>query len=383
MDILPSPSGESILGQTPYVGGDIRWDCGPFLHYACRRGCLEIVPPYLRKCDCPIPYSDGENYKPLGRDEKESLLQTWLFFGLLAELWGLNDEPTPDGSARHPEAIPSHPNKDAGIQSLYAKFLKPTAEVEGVGQEAYQYYISGAILDEPAEGEEVQRHFTEKLDGGTDVGKARFAKYLDYLNECLKFVNSFVSHLDTNKTNFPPPISVSISALGEVLVSALQVLTRLHKLPSITTAAWGTSYLQMGGKVEREMLERGWCRSDIERIRQSFDGLATRHFLSNMEKPGGRHHGSCSVQICNAAQIDSNYVLAHDESCSGCDIIGIDQEEVKAILNVEESEAFPLLRLELGGVGDGRVVKIHVERYDENKPYVALSHVRHSVGKQP
>ncbi|KLU85489.1 hypothetical protein MAPG_04512 [Magnaporthiopsis poae ATCC 64411] len=372
MDILPSPSGESLLGQTPYVGGDTRWDCGPFLHYACRRGCLEIVPLHLRKCDCPIPHHDGENSKPLGQDERDSLLQTWLFFGLLAELYGLNDEPTSGGSA-HPEAIPSHPDKDAGIRSLYARCIRPTAEVEGDGQKAYKYYISGAILNEPAGGEEVQRHFTEKLDG---LGRARFTKYLDYLEECLQFVNCFVSHFDTNKTGFPPPISVSISALGEAFVSELKVLTRLHKLPRIMTGTWGASYLQMGGKVEREMLERGWCKSDIERIRQSVDGLATRNFLSNIEKPEGCHHDSCSVRICNAAQIDdSNYALAHDESCSGCDVIGIDQEEVKAILNVEESEAFPLLRLELGGVGDGRVAKIHVERYDENKPYVALSHV--------
>ena len=48
---------------------------------------------------------------------------------------------------------------------------------------------------------------------------------------------------------------------------------------------------------------------------------------------------------------------------------------MKRILNLENNDGYPVLRLETGSGSDGKVVNIHVEQYDENKPYVALSHV--------
>ncbi|KAK0701904.1 hypothetical protein B0T26DRAFT_682002 [Lasiosphaeria miniovina] len=125
------------------------------------------------------------------------------------------------------------------------------------------------------------------------------------------------------------------------------------------------------------MLNKEWCRSDIERIRQSFYGLATRHFLSHLQKPRTFSHSSCSVQMCSAAQINtSTYALTHVKDCAGCDIIGIDQEDVKSILKSSSSaDAFPVLRFDFSENGDGKVVRIHVEMYNADKPYVALSHV--------
>ncbi len=107
-----------------------------------------------------------------------------------------------------------------------------------------------------------------------------------------------VSHLNTSRVDFRQSISVTISALGEACVSLLQFLATQHELPNIGAGIWDTNYLKIDGKVEREMLKKGWCKSDIERIRQSFSGLATRHFLSNMEKPKGNSHDSCSLQMC-------------------------------------------------------------------------------------
>jgi len=89
MDLLPSPTGKSILGQTPYAAGNLRWDGGAFLTYACRRGWLANVPPHLRKCDCQALWRDRQSFSPIKQKEKEAFLQTWLFFDLLAELYGL------------------------------------------------------------------------------------------------------------------------------------------------------------------------------------------------------------------------------------------------------------------------------------------------------
>ncbi|KAK3374325.1 hypothetical protein B0T24DRAFT_704698 [Lasiosphaeria ovina] len=377
MDLLPSPTGKSMLGQTPYVGGSHRWDGGPFLHYACRKGWLENVPVHLRKCACSVPYRDRRHFQPLQQGEKETFLQTWLFFGLLAEFYGLNGDFTavaPSDSS-HSKATKPDPDRSVEIERLYTIFVKATPRPAGHDYDAQESIISGAPLHDQKEYQRIVSHLMRSLVDAKDSGASRH--YLDYLYESLRFTAGLISSLNVSPTDFRSSIAVSVSALGEVCVSSLHWLAQRFEIPRFSGGIWGSHYLKADGDVEKEMLNKEWCRSDIERIRQSFYGLATRHFLSHLQKPKTFSHSSCSVQMCSAAQINaSTYALTHVKDCAGCDTIGIDQEDVKSILKSSAStDAFPVLRFELSENGDGKVVRIHVEMYNADKPYVALSHV--------
>ena len=259
------------------------------------------------------------------------------------------------------------------IEVLYASFIKEIPGVEGEGHGGGKY-VSGLILNNHQEGEKIALHFRRKQAGDN----AKLASYFNYLYGCIRFVNGMVSHLSTSRTDFRPSISVSITALGELCDMTLLVIAQSLAIPHGVSGIWGTHYLKSGGEVEAKMLQQRWCKSDIERIRQSFNGLATRHFLSHLEKSPAQkyNHDACGLQMCKAGQIYSKtYTLTHTPNCGGCEIIGVDQQEVKDVLTDTDND-FPVLRLDLDDSSGDRAVNFHVEAYAKDKPYIALSHVR-------
>jgi hypothetical protein len=174
---------------------------------------------------------------------------------------------------------------------------------------------------------------------------------------------------------------ISIAGLGELFTNALNLGLKSKvfdvSLPTPIGISWRLTYLEAKGSVEAQMIDANWCRSDVERIRQLYQGLSTQHFLSHLGKaPSGLSHASCSFQRCEAAQIKKGtYVLSHAEGCKSCEVLGVDETEVKNILL--HGESFPILRIEAAS-GNGIGLEIRVEEYTSDKPYVAISHVGHS-----
>ncbi|ROV93518.1 hypothetical protein VSDG_06812 [Cytospora chrysosperma] len=76
MDLLLTPADPAFpTGDTPYLAGEKRWNCGHFASYA-----------------GPHPRSAIESLAALPDEELNGFLQTWLFFGLVAEFLGLNEQ---------------------------------------------------------------------------------------------------------------------------------------------------------------------------------------------------------------------------------------------------------------------------------------------------
>ncbi|TLD23970.1 hypothetical protein PspLS_06412 [Pyricularia sp. CBS 133598] len=113
MELLASPENLSTpLGKTRYVCTEI-WDGDPFLSYASRRGMSRIVPAD-QLLDSIFADDDTEDGRPFPTADLDAMLQTWLFFGFLAELLNLNR--LPDGSQRD--------GAQEGIAALHAELQR-------------------------------------------------------------------------------------------------------------------------------------------------------------------------------------------------------------------------------------------------------------------
>src|SRR3569833_204938 len=319
MDLLPSPTGKSLLGHAPFVCGDRRWDGGRFFHYACRLGRLESVPLHLRKCNCSVPFD--EQLPPADPSAKEALYQNWFFFGLLAEFYGLNDDRDESDHKRTPADIP---DRVQTLESLFDAFT----ESEGKDK-----HIIGAKLLTSHEDDKLLAALRKSWGDPTWI-----ATHAGYLYECLEFMRFIVGSFFTRQSKFEPTVLVSINALGELLDELLVAVTgsemiNTHQLPGL--GGWGGDYPEAGGDVEETKIKNGWCKSEIARVRQQFRGLGTKHFISHLEKrTSSADHASCSARRCNHSQTDpKTYALSHIEGCNrNCDIIGADEVEVKRIL---------------------------------------------------
>jgi len=324
------------------------------MHYACRNGWLDRVPLRLRKCSCPAPYL--EPFRPTAPEESQVFYQNWFFFGLLAELYGLNDEPEDDET--HTRAPAHTPERTERLDWIYDNFTRSGSEGA---------HILGAKLLDEQERTRVMYLMT------------RDAKRFDYPKECLQFA-CFMMGMNPNKSEFEPSILMSIAALGELVCSVMDIFVRRGLFNSsgqtFVLGSWVYRYPEPRSDAEAKMLDNGWCTSDLERIRNVYHGFNTRYFLSRLQKPiaGADHHASCSSTRCTAAQIVMElYKLSHAGENCACTEVGVDTGATEYILSGTKS--FPVLRLRFAE-GDSESVTITVEEYSPGKPYVALSHVR-------
>jgi hypothetical protein len=355
MDILPLPQRPVLpVPKTPYLGKEI-WDCGPFFSYANRRQLLRIVPHSLRRPDRAIEVPYLELIHPTPREELGEFLQTWFFFGLIAECLGFNE---PDNEESLVRSI-----GQANCQRLYDRC---------VVQEDGKKYISGT---------KVLSTFGPFLDGLLTPeisveSAASFEERLRKLRECIRFTWELLSSI---YSDYDRSIKFSIGALCELITSSLSIgVVRLSvggfsvEFSAVPHAPWMLKYLAPGSQLEQDMLESGWCISEIERIRQGSNRLATAHYLSRLDHSvPSRNHSSCTKIMCKAFQINmATYELSHATSGCECPEYPIKVDDVQNILR--NTEFYPILRFDYADDGH---VGLAVEEYRPGLQYIALSHV--------
>jgi hypothetical protein len=342
MDLLCSPQGSRApLGKAAFFNTH-RWDGGRFKEYAVRKDRLQWVPMALRAGDGSPNVPFVIHRRPEEFEDDHGVFQSWFFFGLLAELFCLNE--LEDGSRILPE--------DESAQELDRLYQDFIVEEDG------KQYVCGSKLLDPTIGDLLAGRWVA-YPGGIEAR-------LEYLGDCVSFAYSMVGPYRAAE-RLDPAIHYSICALGEICTTAIG--TPGPVLP------WGMDYLQPGGAVEAGMLQNGWCKSDLSRIRRVYPRLNTQYYLSCMQKQGSpRSHVDCSQNRCVAAQIiPGEYKLSHATDGCACGTIGIDIGEVTRILR--DTKSFPILTI---NTKDDHVdnLTIQVEEYVPEKPYVALSHVR-------
>lgn len=358
MDIFLSPETTiRPVDQAEYLcDDDDRWDGGPFLTYAHRKGLLHLIPPGLRHGDpkAAIPYTELIHPTPL--PDQHKIFTTWFFVGLLAEFLGTNRQEDPDRP-------PDNANADETQREIYEYCVTDQ-------EQPPKRHLTAKLIP----------HLTPLITASINANPARQSR-ITYLAQCLHLTSTILANTVSKSLNLP--LKFAISGLGEFLSVVLQIgLARRDFGDNLTAPIvgfdWKRDYLSPHSSPFRQAMVTwgGWCKSDLGRANSVYQRLATAHYLSLLDRHvPGRDHGGCTEGGCLAAQIDnSRYRLSHSEGCdegSECGEFEVDIEGVKRVLL--ESGSYPILvfeRMEGGEVGLG--VREYVEGKDE---YIALSHV--------
>jgi hypothetical protein len=298
------------------------------------------------------PYQ--ETLYPTPKEEIQPFLQTWLWFGLLAEMLGLNEispgvRIVEDGLAAEE------------IRKLYENSVSLTDD-DG------NRYINAKVVIESSQA------IAERIQLVPDK-RERFI----YIRDCLQYASLMVLSV----SNLEETVRYSICALGEYFSTGL-FRTVAQSKPKIDVPhvgfSWHQGYMQSGGTMERQMLERGWCPSETEKIRSQFHGLHTMHHIAQLQRPNANQdHSSCTRHLCTAFQMDINtYQPLHVSDGCSCALVGIDERAASLILH--STDTYPIIRFDqIGGEVDD--FDLVLEPYEPGVPYVALSHVSTVLAK--
>jgi hypothetical protein len=367
---VPGKGLDAVPPKTPYCPylaepGQERWDGKyAFLSFAHKTHKSGLIPPMLRAD--PVfaslgdlqPYSEGLNPTPWS--ELWSLYQKWLFFGLIAEFLSLNpneDGTTVDGitSARELDELYDAMTTDPKDEKIFIRIQW--------GKFPWDGRIQTRMKETP---------------------KDKLESRIKYLQKCLRMTWTMLHSVQSQqKPSDTEPsleeadcIRFSIAALGELLSAGLMAgFILFKKIPMQSyPAAWSRDYLRPGGPASDRMMGNGWCPSDIERLRQQFNGLNSVHYLSWLSKPSReRGHVDCTASRCVAFQIGEDYETKHCNDDCKCNLMGLEIKE-DVIRCLKETNSFPVLRLEPAENSE-HGVRLVVETFTEGMPFVAISHV--------
>ncbi|KUJ23592.1 uncharacterized protein LY89DRAFT_680318 [Mollisia scopiformis] len=335
--LLPTHRGdpEKVIQvpTTPYVCTE-RYDGGSWLSYPARNGMAERFKE--GRFDILV-YERYEKNNPMPIKEKESFFQTWLYFGLIAELLGANSKDK---------------TRDPTAKELIKTIYKKTVVEDG---DKISVKLDTAILDE-----------------FLDLGRARMSpdpqvrrEHYEHMVQCLDCVHMLIS---TVPNDFNWSVKSSIAALGELFTIIMQTVLRALEAPTDFSRMWGVRFLNDEAKAS--MREHGWCRSDIARAEAKYDKVQTLYIARMLDKSHPiRDHSQCTDASCYAHQNNmSQYDVQHQKlSCSCTELV---MEEESLLSMVLEEGHYPLLKFE------GQMDNLSCEPVRSgSQPYVAISHV--------
>ncbi|OAA76702.1 HET domain protein [Akanthomyces lecanii RCEF 1005] len=324
--------------ETPYLSSE-DWDFGPFRTYLDRKyGDLGLS-------ESPqLPTGNGLLTLPLQRifdaipsAKLQSFVQTWLYFGLLAEFLSLNE--LEDGS----RLVSLDQAKDE-MAVLYREFSK-----EGDNR---KLLTSVPVLDK-------SDLFAERVRLAGELAP-RFHHLHGCLTRSVLIINNCFHQLDFS-------IRYSMAGLGELFMTTLYASSHFVTPKIVLPSAgfnWFRDYLKAGGNVEKQMLGVGWCPSEIEKLRNLFQGVSSLHYVTRLRprtEPGD--HVDCTDYACRAFQIDiAKYKPRHVTQGCQCDDVQVDESELIQILR--RTKSYPVLKIDTGTTDGAETVNITMETYE-------------------
>ena len=327
MDHLALPRDPILpLTKVPYLCTEHYDVTIPFLEYAGRK-----VKPWMVVEVGQVMFELHEIVSPTAKSELACFLQTWLFFGLLAEILGdLYDNDTfVTESSDTKEPILT--TKD--LQSLIEKRITCIA-----------------TLEKP-----VQKQLFEHAGKCIDITwKARRLDNLD---------------LD-------PRIQYSIGAIAEFIASAIDK-AHLKAFPGSDRCQKPFANGFYTEEIKNRMVEANWCPNDFATVRDKFQSIQLLFYYSHMKKPLSKlHRRNCTEDRCVAHLINlSRYRTRHCEGCDAgeiCEEFSIDDQP---IMNILQTGALPLLLIKRRIYEPCKVSVELCSSANIGNNYVAISHV--------
>lgn len=261
-----------------------------------------------------------------------SFLQNWLYFGLLATVFG--------------------PEVDSFIR------------LDKNGQE----HVTTSALPALA-ADLVEREKGLKMDQGLAVVMEERQRHLD---QCLKLAHEVFNFICI-ATSLDLVILLSIGALGDYLTNVRNLVYYDSKVPeSRLFLNWPTGcYQGEGDLLRRRMLDDGWCESEVRRVYDRCSPSA-KYFISNLDRPGPDrdHRAKCTRLRCVAYKTnEQDYRTEHVKEGCDCKHVYANQQQLYSIL---QSGTVPLIAT---SPNFEEQVPIKVIPATPETKYVAVSHV--------
>jgi hypothetical protein len=329
MEHLPRPR-DSIyeLETIPYLCNE-EYDNLPFLEFPRRLGWESDQRTF------------ADSISAHSKPEVNTFIQTWLWFGLGYEILG------PEFSKRN------FTRREGEVEVLTTSPLAETTTLwAGVQRRAF-----------PAIREASFEHFIK----------------------CLQLALNTLVELDKpqHQGKLDDANGRSVLALGEALHT---IVDRCYKwickeegysqgdyITEVLTT-WPTlSYIDP--YYQQLLQKRNWCQSEWGNLRPRYSGIAKLHFFANLEPPKTTvDHSECTARICKSYQINmKKYQTKHvAPDCQCTELLVENQHEVEEIL---AQGGLPVLFMEEDNEQFGKSVTLRVEKWTQDYPYVAISHV--------
>ena len=334
MEHLPLPRDVTPPGPSlvPFVCNS-GYDGGPFLTYSARPGRSNSV---ARDILADLEYPGIASPIPLA--ELESVVQTWLFFGLLTAVLGSLFKPS-----EYVQSVAASNSLGRHGKVLDTTKLVPTVTL-------WMQHVHEAAMTK----EESRRQH-------------------EHIAECLRLVDTALSAASyRRRPGFNPLITLSIVSVGELLSEATKYVFAIENDPQDNPSPAGWEGFHDYPDCTGQMRRGGYCPSEIDRIRNLGLKIQTYHLLLWMDRsePSAQHL-SCTHDKCQANQINlSQYTTKHRHDRCQCFDFRVDLKEVISILS---RGVLPLLRIELAPYFED--LRIDVVEAKATSNYVAISHI--------
>lgn len=294
----------------------------------------------------PAALVQSMDFSPLEEKEADSLMQEWLFFILLADVFRI-----------------------VGIVLKLDDFIRP-GEARYDGEPARKVVITEHLYRYLQEWHRIERSTLERASAQIET-RARGIEVLKLLKHAQGANDNLLR--EGNKYIHVGPFGFWLISLLETLHHTAHLIYAPVLSPQESLNL--TLYIPPAPWLARRMLGHGWCPNEIGRLHHLLSNSGV-YFASSMQLPDESrsfHHSRCDEYQCQIDNIDRDtYESKHRCQSGSCPHIGPDMREVNALLSTGK---IPVVRSKSCTPADRLAsVELEVTSFDL-VPYTAISHV--------
>lgn len=300
--------------------------------------------PYDNQDFKQFPHRHGYRWGTMhncSSEEIQTLLQSWLYFGLLSEF--------------------------LGVPNIIATLTQPTFPPENAQS---VLFVASQTLDELLLS--WQKNMNAVSKRSKPLAKSRLMSLDSDVVHAYKACEMLEVALPICAESPIPEILLSIKLL---IIKLRGLITQYRGIPDGRTTVFTKGVYSITPPAAKliadVMQDAGWCPFQIQELMCILD-YASFYFISLIPRVsiGGISHTACTTVKCIANDVDpNNYTSRHVRDNCRCDFIAPPTGQVTSII---ADGGIPLVRIQSTGLGGLQLV---VEKAKSTSRYIAISHV--------